>query len=122
MRVDQNTIFLPTADPGAENRAIASFCSAPPSEKLYTDYHFTSQDLQNSTGIIFSVGRYDPTTSLSGEYSFAMPLRGDVYASQRIVTQGMAHREDLFSQDGFTKETVRQTNALELEIFKQWMG
>lgn len=93
--------------------------SAPPAEELYRKYHFTNEELQNSTGIIFSLAEFDPTTSIAGPFDFVLPLRGDPYASRRLFTTGMAHREDLFAQDNMTKETVKAVSeVLALEEYE----
>lgn len=119
-------IFPPSGPTAAINAGSKQYCLetygvwSPPSEEMYRRYHFTDAELANSTGIIFSLGQWDPTTAVSGLYDFILPMRADPYASRRIFTTGMAHREDLYSQNANTKASVRVTNAVELQVLKDW--
>ncbi|KXT02964.1 hypothetical protein AC578_10610 [Pseudocercospora eumusae] len=125
--VDSGTLFIPQERPELMRSAQVQACkdkygvTAPISQDFYEKYHFTDAEIRNSTGIIFSLAEYDPVTAISGAFSFEMPLRSHPHASVRIYTTDMAHREDLFPLGPYTRDSVRHTNMVQLEILKQWM-
>ncbi|KAI1130432.1 peptidase S28 [Nemania abortiva] len=87
-------------------------------EQFWGDYHLSTEELNNSTRIIFSVAEYDPTTAVVGANP---PLTADPCRSRRLYASDMAHREELFyPTDGDKPEVVSLRNK-ELEIMKEWL-
>ncbi|KAI1134031.1 peptidase S28 [Hypoxylon sp. FL0543] len=81
-------------------------------------YHFSPDEIRNSTRIIWSNAEYDPTSAVSVDY---LPLSTDPCASRMILTSDMAHREDLFLPDASDSEPLTQLRNKEVQIFKEWL-
>ncbi|KAI1090935.1 peptidase S28 [Rostrohypoxylon terebratum] len=87
-------------------------------EEIFRRYHFSPEDIKNSTRIIWSNAEYDPTAAVSVDY---LPISTDVCASRMILTSNIAHREDLFLPDPNDSVTLTQLRNKELQIFKEWL-
>ncbi|KAI2472709.1 peptidase S28 [Annulohypoxylon bovei var. microspora] len=87
-------------------------------EDIFRRYHFSPDEIKNSTRIIWSNAEYDPTASVSVDY---LPLSTDVCASRMIMTSNIAHREDLFLPGPNDSLTLTQLRNKELQIFREWL-
>ena len=96
--IPNNAIFPATTVPPS---SVAEYCkelwnvTTPSAAALQNMYHFTQDDIANSTRIIFSQGQYDPTTSI-GPLPF--PHTSDRNATKILYVSDMAYREDLVNQ------------------------
>ncbi|KAF9061176.1 peptidase S28 [Rhodocollybia butyracea] len=119
--ISNDTIFLPS---DSYKEGSISFCNEtwglqpPTGEVLKAKYHFTPEEINNSERILFSVGQYDPATSIAP----AIPPSGNRNASRTLYVSDMAHREDLFAPSNFDSLAVVQARKIELETIKGWIG
>ncbi|KAI1453136.1 peptidase S28 [Annulohypoxylon moriforme] len=87
-------------------------------EEIFQRYHFSPENIKNSTRIIWSNAEYDPTAAVSVDY---LPISTDVCASRMILTSNIAHREDLFLPGPNDSVTLTELRNKELQIFKEWL-
>ncbi|KAF2732728.1 hypothetical protein EJ04DRAFT_565719 [Polyplosphaeria fusca] len=87
--------------------------------EMETRYHFSPEEIQKSTHIIWSKGEYDPT---SGVEPLALPLVADRHASRTLYAMDVAHREDLFRSHENDRESTKRLRKQELEIIKSWLS
>jgi hypothetical protein len=74
------------------------------SEEFNARYKTSPRDLLESKKILFSYGAFDPTTAAGVP---EIPITAERCASRRLVTTGMAHREDMFRpQEGELQAVV----------------
>lgn len=121
--IPNGTIFLPTS--GDSVSSFVEGCRQQwgvtplTGQEIEERYHFSLQDIYNSTRIIWSNAEFDPASAVSVSY---LPLTTDRCASRMILTSNMAHREDLFLPESDDRETVVQLRSKELAIFKEWFA
>ncbi|KAJ4481926.1 serine carboxypeptidase S28-domain-containing protein [Lentinula aciculospora] len=108
--------YLPIESTDISNDTI--FFTLPSGEELEAKYHFTPEKVSSSERIIFSVGQYDPTTSLA---PMLLPS-GSRNVSKTLYVSGMAHREDLFAPSDSDSLTVTQARDIELQTIKKWIN
>lgn len=116
LNIPNNTIFPATMVPPS---IIAEYCkelwnvTTPSAAALRHRYHFTQDDIAESTRIIFSQGQYDPTTSLG---PLSLPHTSDRNATKILYVSDMAHREDLFFPNPDDRKTTIQVRLLENDL------
>lgn len=109
--VSNDTIFIAQDPPTS---AFVDSCKATygitpmNADQLAAKYHMSQADYENSERIIFSVGQYDPTTSMGPKQ---LPLTANRNASKILYVSNMAHREELFAPDPRDKPEVVQVGA-----------
>ncbi|KAI0882945.1 peptidase S28 [Annulohypoxylon maeteangense] len=119
--IPEGTIFpaFPTASDSRPQACKLEYGHLPMTqEEIFQRYHFSPEDIKNSTRIIWSNAEYDPTASVSVDY---LPPSTDICASRMILTSNIAHREDLFLPGRNDSPTLTQLRNKELQIFKEWL-
>lgn len=87
-------------------------------DEINERYHFSQEEIQNSTRIIWSLAEYDPTSSLEPAH---LPLTEDRMRSRVLYANDVAHMEDTFRTDPGDRAGVTWLRKREFEIIKGWL-
>lgn len=118
--VNNGTIFSPQApeDSRAKNCQRDFGITPLVTEEINSRYHFSKDEIKNSTRIIWSKAEYDPASGVEPD---DLGLSNDRMKSRTLFAPDTAHIEDLFRSDPSDREGIKWLRARELEIIKGWL-